>query len=104
MIALATLAEAKTHLNILAADLSRDADVTMKLMQASDMVMARLKYDTVPDEWIANHSPVVYDIPFRIHGYTLLICAELFHNREGSVFNIDAILKLLDNDRMPTLA
>lgn len=102
MIALVTLAQAKMHRRI--TDTDRDADIQMKLEQASAMVMGRLKYDTVPDEWIVNSSPITYDIPWKFQGYTLLILGELDEMREGSAFNIEEILKLLDQDRPPTLA
>lgn len=102
MISLVSLAAAKSHLRVDGTD--HDFDIETKIAQASDMVMARLKYATVPDEWTVNSSPVTYDIPYRVHAYTLLIVGELYHAREASVFNIEAILKLLDNDRMPTLA
>lgn len=102
MISLVSLSQAKDHLRV--DDDAHDADIESKIAQASDMVLARLKYATIPDEWTVNTSPVTYDIPYRVHAYTLLICGELYHNREGSVFNIEAILKLLDNDRAPTVA
>lgn len=102
MISIVSLSQAKDHLYV--DDDDHDADIEAKILQASDMVLARLKYAAIPDEWIVNSSPITYDIPYRVHAYTLLICGELYANRESSVFNIEAILKLLDNDRMPTQA
>lgn len=102
MISLVSLDQAKSHLRVDVTD--HDFDIETKIAQASDMVLVRLKYATVPDEWIVNSSPITYDIPYRVHAYTLLIVGELYHARESSVFNIEAVLKLLDNDRAPTLA
>lgn len=105
MISLVTLAVAKVHLHVINSD--HDADIELKIAAASDMVMSRLKYASVPDEWISNASasPITYDIPERYKHYTLLIVGELFFNRESSVFNIETVLSLIDNDgRFPTLA
>lgn len=103
MISLVSLEVGKLQCRVLNSD--HDADIEMKIAAASEMVMSRLKYDSVPEEWTVNTSPITYEIPERYKQYTLLIVGELFWNRESSVFNIENVLKMIDNDgRVPTMA
>lgn len=94
-----TLEQAKTHLQIL--DVDHDADIEMKVLQASAIVLDYCKFTTVPAEWLSG-SPAIVSAPPLIQAYTLGIVSELFYNRESSVFNIAEIRKLIPRD--PTMA
>lgn len=102
MNALVTLAQAKLHLRIVD-DTTHDADISLKIAMASEIVLHHHKLSTVPSEWLIG-SPVTIDAPPMIQAATLLVLGELFANREGGVANVlsDAVKSLIP--RIPTLA
>jgi len=91
---LITLAEAKTHLRVLGDEL--DADITLKGIAASDIVLDYLKRPA--DEWTAETAP------FKVKAATLLVLGGLFENREGGEPINDAVRSLLHRLRDPALA
>ena len=101
---LVTLDQAKMQLRI--EDSLHDADIQMKIAQASAIVVDYLKYETVPPEdWLTGSPPVV-DVPELIQAATLLVISELYNNRETSTVNVisNAFVALLDRQRDPALA
>jgi hypothetical protein len=102
LISLVTLAEAKTHLHILNND--SDADIAMKIQEASALIMMWEKHDTIPDSWVVNTSPLSYDIPANVRIAVLMQTASLYYAREGDVASVlpEAIRNCLQ--RPPTLA
>lgn len=104
MIALVTLIQAKTHLNILNSD--HDADITFKIAQASEIVTDYIKVKVVPDEWTIGTSPQTYDVPALIQAAVLLVVGELYFSREASIANVlsPAVMSLLERYRDPAIA
>jgi hypothetical protein len=102
VISLVSLEVGKTHLRVDVTD--HDADITLKIAQASAIVMRFYKKDVVPDDWIVNNSPISYDIPADIQAAVLLVLSDLYENREASIANplSDAVKSLIPRD--PTLA
>lgn len=81
-------------------------DLSFKLSAASEIVMDFLKLKQIPDAWIANTSPIIYNIPFKVQAATLLVLGELYENRESSSANVlsEAVIALLERMRDPALA
>jgi hypothetical protein len=101
MILLVSLDDAKTHLRITNDD--SDADVEMKVAQASAIVLQDLGLDTVPAEWLVGSPPTI-EPPDNVTAKTLLWVSELYENREAGVINPN--LKALDaiSPRRPVIA
>ncbi len=80
-----------------------DADIQIKVLIASELVMNHYKRKTVPEDWMLTTSPITYCIPFWAQAATLLALGELYSNRESSIVNIlsDAVKALIP--RTPTL-
>lgn len=104
MISLVGLQEAKDHLRV--TNTEAEADITLKISIASEILLDYLKMKEPPPEWVTVDSPVTYVIPALIKGATLLILGELYMNREASVSNIlpPRMQELLDRYRDPALA
>lgn len=103
MIDLVSLAKAKLQLRIEGTE--RDADIAMKIAQASAIVMQYYKKTAVPDEWYGvSSSPATITVPADIEAATLLVLGELYENREASIANVlsDSVKALIPRD--PTLA
>jgi hypothetical protein len=101
---LVTLEQGKMQLRI--EDTLHDADVQMKITQASAIVLDYLKTpDGPPDDWYAG-SPPVLAVPAVVEAAVLLELSELYHNREAGTVNLiaPAVVALLDRLRDPTLA
>lgn len=102
---LVTLQQAKDHLQM--DHDAADADITLKIELASDIVLGYLKLASIPLDWIGGTgaSPVV-EVPPRVKAATLLVVGELFKNREASVNDSlsAAVMSLLHRDRDPAFA
>jgi hypothetical protein len=101
---LVTLEQAKMQLRI--DDEEHDADIGMKIKQASHIVLDYLKYKEIPPlAWMVG-SPAVMQVPPLVEAAVLLKVSELYHNRESSVINLisPAVVALLDRYRDPALA
>lgn len=96
MVALVTLAEAKTHLRIVGND--HDDDVTMKALQASEIVMDYLKRDAAEEYWDDE------TVPTLVKAAVLLALGSLFANREGGDPISEAVKSILHRYRDPALA
>lgn len=99
-----TVQQAKDHLRIVTTD--DDDDIDLKLSAASEIVMDYIKKKDVPEDWISDHSPITYDIPFPIKAATLLVLSELFENREAQISLpiSPSVEALLERFRDPALA
>ncbi len=85
MTMLVSLDEAKDQLRIMRDNVYFDNDVELKTMIASDIILDFLKLDAPPDSWYDDDSPSNLDTPPLIKGYTLIVMAELYQNRESSI-------------------
>lgn len=94
MAALVTLAEAKTHLRVLADD--QDSDITAKALAASDIVIDYIKR---PD-----HGWTDVTVPALVKSAILLVLGALFDDREGGDPISDAVKSILHRLRDPALA
>lgn len=101
---LITVAQAKAHQRITATN--EDTDIDLKVSLASEIVMDYLKRADIPEEWIENHSPRTYDIPFVVQAATLLVFGELYENREAAVVNAlsEPVMALLERFRDPAFS
>ena len=92
---LCTLDEAKTHLRVV--DPASDADVMLKLLQASAIVVDYLKK---PED----HGWDEFTAPQPVKAATLLVLSELYDQREGKDGIPLAARVLLERFRDPALA
>jgi hypothetical protein len=91
---LCTLEQAKTHLRV--DDPASDADVMLKLIQASEIVVDYIKK---PD-----HGWNEFTAPRVIQAAVLLVLSELYDQREGKDGIPAAAKALLGRSRDPALA
>lgn len=100
--------KAKDHLRVNHEEF--DADIYVKTVQASAIVLKHLKLEDPPDDWFIEESPPlsppVYDIPADIEAAVLLVLGELWAKREAGVAQIlkEADKNLLVGHRTPTMA
>ncbi len=106
MIQLISLQEAKDQVHVTSAH--ADADIRFKILQASAIL---LNYIKVPLDATIDDSPLVLpwtetEVPWDIRAAALLIFAELWLNREGSLSNplSPSVLALLHRYRDPAMA
>ena len=100
-----SVADAIQHLNL---DIYDAALLELKIMEASAIVMKRLKLSAFPDAWADDleESPILYTVPYDIHACAIGILGILWLNREtDSHEDIEKWLTLfLTGHRDPTLA
>lgn len=101
-----TLNQAKDHLRQY--ESYDDADIQLKIEQATAIILDFLKLSGVPDSWnsdSASESPGG-GVPPLIQAATLLVLGELFKNREASAADLlsPGIKDLLRRYRDPALA
>jgi hypothetical protein len=105
MEALISMADAVQHLNL---DFYDVALLELKIMEASSIVLKRLKLSTFPDAWADDlaASPILYTVPYDIHACAIGILGILWLNRETDASqDIEKWLQLfLTGHRDPTLA
>ncbi len=101
---LITLADAKAHLRVDGS--AHDADITLKIHQASAIILNHLKLTELPGAWITTASPEVLAVPYNVLAATFLVLGELFENREAAVADplSSSIRNLLIGLRDPSLA
>lgn len=124
---LITVEYAKDQLRIL--DAYSDAQIAVKILEASQIVANHIKATEIPEEWLsddiptqygidAEYVPYVYDedlsppenqyvlVPGNVQAAIVLVMAELFENRESGTSNplSTGVLLLLEGYRDPTLA
>lgn len=102
---LVTLTQLKDHLRVV--DDTEDADIQGKLEMASGIILDYLKLSGIPDTWhgATDDSPGT-GVPPLVQSATLLVAAELYHNREASAVDVlsPGIKDLLRRQRDPALA
>ena len=100
------VSEALMQLRITADQTDLIPDVIMKIDHASAFMYDWMKLTEVPAAWtVANTSPLLMQVPFKVKALTLFWVGELYLNRELSAFNLPETLKAWMRDlRDPTLA
>jgi hypothetical protein len=89
---LVTMAEAKLQLRMEIEDMSAEADIEMKILEASDIVLDWMKVDLGSPEalpWADNA------IPPKVKGATLRVFTELYENRDANIDVFPDILRRL---------
>lgn len=105
-----TLQEAKLQLRIAADNTFHDADIAMKITQASAIILRYYKVDladetTIPPDWIVpDTSPVEYLPTEDVKAWVLIALAEMFENREASISDVLSERLRYLIPRTPTLA
>ncbi len=98
--------EALLQLRIATTQTDLYADVAMKIEHASGFMYSWMKLTEIPDAWIvANTSPALLKVPFKVKALTLYFLSELYEHREASAFDLPETLKAWMRDlRDPTVA
>jgi hypothetical protein len=97
------LAQAKEQIR--RTDIAADSDIQEKIYEATAIIMTYCEWDTIPDKWVVNTSPLTYEIPYDVQSATKLEVAELFANREGGTSNVlsEGVRRLLRHYYNPPL-
>ena len=101
---LISLDEAKLHLRIALDNHDYDADVTLKIEEASSILMDWIKKETVPEEWMDGTEPT--HVPAFVRSAVKLILGEIHEHREASIADVmsPAVQALLQRLWDPALA
>lgn len=94
MVMLITLVQAKADLGVLADD--HDADITLKVEMASDIVMGYIEKDADELGWDAESAPA------RIRAAVILVMRGLFFGETDPLS--EAVKAVLRRDRDPAIA
>jgi len=101
---LISLDEAKLHLRIALDNPDYDADVTLKIEEASSILLDWVKQKTIPEEWMNGTEPA--NVPAFVRSAVKVMLGELHENREASIADVmsPAVQALLQRLWDPALA
>lgn len=102
-----TLDQAKRHLHIHPTNTDHDVDILEKVLAASAIVFGHMNPQTIKSGWtVANTSPPVYNVPWKVKAATLLVLSDLYNNREASISDVmtKTVQNILGEYRDPPMA